>query len=72
MIEISFPTLRHALEDMQKAHKEIFNLIPVQFVTTQHVAARGRHTLVLRRQKTHDIKRVELSGEDGIFVKRRR
>lgn len=42
---------------MQKAHKEIFNLVPVQFVTAQHVAARGGHTLVLKRQKTKERKK---------------
>lgn len=53
---------------MQKAHKEIFNLVTVQFVTAQHVAARSGHTLVLK--KTNETKRVEISGVDGIFVKR--
>lgn len=38
---IGFPTLRHALEDMQKAHEEIFDLVPVQFVTAQHAASRS-------------------------------
>lgn len=56
---------------MQKAHKEIFNLVPIQFVTAQHAAARGRHTLVLKRQKINERKRVEVSGVDEIFVKRR-
>lgn len=57
MIEISFPTFRHALEDVQKAHEQVFNLVPVQFVAAQHVAAGDGHTLVLERQKTNERKK---------------
>lgn len=71
MIEISFPTFRHALEDVQKAHEQVFNLVPVQFVAAQHVAAGDGHTLVLERQKTNERKkRVEVSDVDGTFVQR--
>ena len=47
-------TLRHALEDMQKAHEQVFDLLSVQFVTAQHSAAQSRRTLVLERQKTNE------------------
>lgn len=52
---------------MQKAHKDIFNFIPVQFVTAQHAASGSGHTLVLKRQKSNERQRVEVSGVDGIF-----
>lgn len=53
MTEIGFPTLGHALEDMQKTHEDIFDLVPVQFVAAQHAAARSGCVMVLKRQKTN-------------------
>ena len=45
------PTLWHALEDVQKAHEQVFDLVPVEFVAAQHSAAQSRRTLVLERQR---------------------
>lgn len=41
------PTLRHALEDVQEAHEEVLDLVPVQLVAAQHSTAQCRRTLVL-------------------------
>lgn len=42
------PTLRHALEDVQEAHEEVLDLVPVQLVAAQHGAAECRRALVLK------------------------
>lgn len=36
---------------MQKAHEQVFDLFPVQFVAAQHSAAQSRRTLVLTQRK---------------------
>lgn len=33
------PTFGHALEDVQKAHEQVSDLVPVQFVAAQHGTA---------------------------------
>lgn len=69
MTQTGRPTLRHALEDMQKAHEQVFDLIPVQFVTAQHSTAQSRRTLVLmhgkkegREQRTNEREKVSGAG----------
>lgn len=59
------PTLRHALEDVQEAHEEVLDLVPVQLVTTQHGAAEGRRTLVLEGGGQEERCIVLLSGGSG-------
>lgn len=54
------PTLRHALEDVQEAHEEVLDLVPVQLVAAQHGAAERRRALVLEgagraRRKMHSF-----------------
>lgn len=53
------PTLRHALEDVQEAHEEVLDLVPVQLVAAQHGAAERRRALVLegggQEEKMHSF-----------------
>lgn len=56
------PTLRHALEDVQEAHEEVLDLVPVQLVAAQHGAAQRRRTLVLEEGGRVEERCCSLSG----------
>lgn len=48
-------TFWHAFEDMQKAREQVFALISVHFVTSQHSAAQIRSTVVLIQKRVRNL-----------------